>query len=414
MRKIKILVVPSDTVGGVGFYRSFQPHNYLKKYYGNDFEVLYERTPDWKNLELLKQFDIINVHKGLFTDMRSFYDAILALRETNTVTIMDIDDSWDLSPTHPQYLLQTKYGLDKIITTNLKLFDYITTTTEYFAKKIYKYNKHVIVLPNAIDGDDKKFKINKNKSKLIRVGMVMGSAHEYDVKLIDRFVKKLSPETLDKIQIVLCGFDTRGNVRTIDVNTGKIIERPIMPTETVWHKYEEMLTDNYNILSREYKMFLNMYNSTIEYPNVENEHYRRCWTKPVDKYFSHYENIDILLAPLEMKEFNYVKSELKAIECAFSNTALIASDYGPYHLVLENALNNDYTINPNGNAILIDESKNDTDWAKSIELLVNDNNLRKKLQYNISNLKTVYNLKNITKKRAAFYQNICQYQDNND
>lgn len=410
MKKIKILVIPSDTVGGVGFYRSFQPHNYLKNHYGDDFEIEFNTNPDWSDHKKLEEYDIIHVHKGLFQKMKDFYEAILYLRSTNTVTIMDIDDSWDLSPTHPQYTLQKEYHLDQIIINNIKLFDYVTTTTDLFAKEIYKYNKHVVVFPNSIDPNDERFKINKPKSDKIRIGMIMGSAHEYDVKLIDRFVKKLNPDTINKIEIVLCGYDLRGSSRVIDHSTGKITQRPLMPTETVWYRYEVMLTDNYNIVSPKYKKFLHMFVPNLEYPNISEEHYRRCWTKDINHYYSHYNNVDILLAPLEPKHFNYVKSELKAIECCFSNTAIIASDYGPYKHTLKNYINDDGSINHNGTAILISEDKNETDWANSIELLVNNKSYIDELQNNLhKDFKIKYDLKTVSKNRSDFYKNIVKY-----
>ena len=37
-KKIKVLVVPSDKFG-VGFYRSVNPHSYLDKLYGDEFDV---------------------------------------------------------------------------------------------------------------------------------------------------------------------------------------------------------------------------------------------------------------------------------------------------------------------------------------------------------------------------------------
>ena len=410
MSKIKILVIPSDLVGGVGFYRSFQPHLYIKEHYSDEFEVEFNTSPDWSDHKKLEEYDIIHVHKGLFNKMKDFYEAMLYLKSTKTVTVMDIDDSWDLSPTHPQYLLQQEYHIDQIIINNIKLFDYVTTTTDLFANEIYKYNKHVIVLPNSIDPNDERFKINKPKSDKIRIGMIMGSAHEYDVKLIDRFVKKLSPETVEKIELVLCGYDLRGSSRVIDHYTGKITQRALIPTETVWYRYETMLTDNFSIVSPKYKKFLHMFVPNLEYPDIKNEHYRRCWTKDINHYYSHYNNVDILLAPLEPKHFNYVKSELKAIECCFSNTALIASDYGPYNHTLTNYLNDDGTVNHNGTAILIGEDKNDTDWVKGIEFLVNNQNYLKELQDNLHNdFKVKYDLKTVSKDRTDFYKNIVKY-----
>lgn len=411
MSKIRILVVPSDTVGGVGFYRSFQPHQYLTEKYGDEFEVEYNTTPDWANHDMLKTYDIIHVHKGLFSNMKDFYEAMVFLKSTDTVTVIDIDDSWDLSPTHPQYLLQQQYHIDQIITNNLKISDYVTTTTSLFAKDIYPHNKHIKVLPNAINPDDERFKINKPDSKKVRIGMIMGSAHEHDVMLIKDFVSKLKPETAKKIEIVLCGFDLRGSVKIIDQTSGKISERPLFPSETVWYRYEKMLTNNYSIISPKYKKFLEMFVSNLEYPEIENEHYRRCWTKDINHYYSHYNNVDILLVPLEMKAFNYVKSELKVIECCFSNTAIIASNYGPYELVIKNALTTEGEFDETGNGILIDEDKNETDWVKAIELLVNNPEKLKTLQNNVNkDFKDTYSLSAVTEVRKNFYKEITQFK----
>jgi glycosyltransferase involved in cell wall biosynthesis len=410
MDKIKILVVPSDTVGGVGFYRSFQPHIYLNEHKGEEYEIEFNTNPDWGDIKKLEEYNIIHVHKGLFGGMQKFYEALVHLKSSNTITVLDIDDFWDLSPTHPQYAMQKQYQLDQIIINNIKLFDYVTTTTCLFAKEIYKYNKHVFVFPNAIDPTDERFKIEKPKSDKIRVGMIMGSAHEHDVILMKDFIKQLKPETIEKIEIVLCGFDLRGSVRTFNTKTGKVTERPLQPKETVWYRYEQMLTNNYTIVSPEYKKFLNLFVSNLEYPNVEKEHYRRCWTKDINHYYSHYNNVDILLAPLEPKLFNHVKSELKGIECCFSNTALIASDYGPYKETLTNYLNKDGSVNHNGTAILIPEEKNRTDWSKAIELLVNDPEKLKELQDNLHNdFKDKYDLRNVCENRSNFYKEILKY-----
>ena len=53
MEKIKILVIPSDTKGGVGFYRSSQPHKYLQEKYPDEFEVMFNIQPVWDSFEYL-------------------------------------------------------------------------------------------------------------------------------------------------------------------------------------------------------------------------------------------------------------------------------------------------------------------------------------------------------------------------
>lgn len=408
-KKIKILVIQTDTKGGVGFFRSFQPHQYIEKKYGDEFIIDYATSVDWSDIEKLKQYNIIHFHKGVCADVKQFYNTILALKESNTVTVLDVDDSWELTESHPLFSLYTQYGFSKMIETNIKLFDYVTTTTDYFAQRIFKLNHHVEVLPNAIDDKAKNFQIKKTKSKLIRIGLILGSAHENDVKILDKISTKLPKQILEKVQFVLCGFNTEGTIRLIDKENNKVTTRVMFPHETVWKKYEDMITDNYSIISYEYRKILNMYAPHYNDKQFKNEHYRRFWTKPIDSYFSHYSNCDILLAPLEENIFNYVKSELKAIECCFSKTALIASNFGPYHLTLSNALQNNI-FNENGNAILIDEDKNETDWVKAITYLVENPDKIKTLQTNIYNsFKEKYSLENVTKKRVDFYRKISEY-----
>lgn len=65
----------------------------------------------------------------------------------------------------------------------------------------------------------------------------------------------LPKDILAKCQFVLCGFDTNGMYREKDAQTGQIRERPIMPQETVWYRYEKVLTDNYKLVSQPYSSF---------------------------------------------------------------------------------------------------------------------------------------------------------------
>lgn len=409
-KKIKVLVVQTDHVGGVGFYRSFQPHDYIAEKYGDEFEIVYNDNPAWTNNAYFDEFDIIHVHKGIFQDLSGFFNQISRLKQTNVVTVLDIDDSWELTEAHPNYYISKQYKLDEIIVNALRIFDYVTTTTANFAREIYKINKHVKVIPNGIDPNDERFKINKNKTEKLKVGFIMGSQHEADVKLLDRFILQIPEETRKKIEIVLCGFDTNGVSRRINQDTGQVEQRPILPKETVWYRYEKMLTDDYKILSNEYKRFLEMFVKNLDYPDDEKEGYKRCWTKDINHYYSHYNNVDVLLAPLAISKFNYVKSELKVAECCFSDTALVASDFGPYNLVLKNAIDKDGNFDPNGNAILIDEEKNSTDWAKAIAMLAEDREKVEILKKNIhKDFCDKLNIDTITKDRVEFYKEITKY-----
>lgn len=407
MSKINILVVPSDNQGGVGFYRSTQPHIQLEHQYPDEFSVTFDMNPNWHDLISFKKYQIIHIHKGLFHDMNAFHKAMEFFKENNIVTIMDIDDHWKLDYRHPQYRTIQMYKIDEAIKHNLSIFDYVTTTTDLFKREITPFNKNVYVIPNAINPEDPRFQIKKTNSKRLRIGMVMGSTHEYDMALIGKISEQLSKEELEQVQFVLCGYDLRGTMKEVDVQTGRVKERPILPKESVWYRYEQTMTSDYKIISPEYKDFLSKFVPNSEYEKVNNEPYRRCWTKPMDSYYQHYANVDVLLAPLDISEFNKVKSPLKVAECVFSKTAIIASDFGPYTLDLRNGFQRGGEIDDTANALLVHPTKNNKHWLRFIKILIKNRDLVKKLQDNLyDDLHEKYDLRNVTKDRAEFYKKI--------
>jgi glycosyltransferase involved in cell wall biosynthesis len=338
--------------------------------------------------------------------MLHFREALKFCKEKNIVTIMDIDDSWDLHSKHPLYASQKHYGMDTLTKENLKIADYVTTTTPIFADKISKFNANVFVLPNAINPEDSRFKVVKEKSDKLRVGLIMGSSHEEDMKLLNGLASKLSRDVLDKLMFVLCGFDLRGNVIYTDQN-GQQHSRPIQPKESVWYEYERIVTDDYRIVSPQYKEWLNRFIPNAKYPFEDNEPYKRRWTKGIMSYCTHYNDIDVLLVPLDDNKFNSFKSELKLIESGMLNKAAVVSNFGPYQIGTTNYFEKGGNINPDGNCVLIDKTKAHKDWAKTIEKLVKNPEHIEKLRENLHNsIKDKYDLTNVTHERAAWYKEI--------
>ena len=310
---------------------------------------------------------------------------------------------------HPNYYKRLHSNSDKLIQNYITLFKYVTTTTEIFANQIRKLNKNVVVLPNAINEDDESFKIKKIPSEKIRFGFVMGSSHEHDLELLQGITSMLSKEELEKVQFVLCGFDLRGKMKTINMDTGEITERRMLPQETTWYRYEKNITSNYTIVSDEYKNYLQGFYQNVNYPNEDNEPYVRLWTKDINQYFQHYNKIDVLLAPLQENDFNKMKSQLKAIECAFSDTAIIASNVGPYTIDLKNMYEKGGNLDLNANALLVDTNKNNKNWLKFIRLLINNPKLIEILRNNLhDSLKDKYSLKNVNEQRRNFYKKIIE------
>jgi glycosyltransferase involved in cell wall biosynthesis len=411
MKKIKILVIPSDRTG-VGAHRSLTPHITLENQYPDLFSVDIDYEPQLDNDEFLKQYDIIHYHRtiGPFENVESVLNRA---KNLGVVTIMDIDDYWAPGNHHPAYLLIKNSGMDKKIEQNLRIAHNITTTTPIFAKEISKYNKNVFVLPNAIDETEPQFIPNPTKSEKLRIAWLGGSSHLKDLEILRGLVNRLKTDKLlDKLQFVLCGFDLRGTHTEIDKNTGEQRQRPITPKESVWYHYEKIFTDDYKSVSPEYKDFLFKFVQQ-EYENVENEPYRRVWTKHISSYATNYNLFDISLAPLEENIFNHKKSQLKVIESGFHKKAIIAQNYGPYQIDLVNVFKTGGKINENGNAILIDSDRNHSDWYKAIKRLINNPEVIEIMKNNLHNLvKERYEINVVNENRKNLYLSLINNNKN--
>jgi glycosyltransferase involved in cell wall biosynthesis len=400
--KINVLVLPSDTTG-VGKFRSVDPHTFLQDLYTDDFHVDIDYQPKIDDLNYWKKYQIVHVHRNIGYDYDASPNIIKNLQSMGITVIVDIDDYWLPTKEHPIHDIIIANKLHEKIIANLKVADYVTTTTKVFAEEIKKFNKNVVVFPNAINPKEPQFNQVTPKSDRIRIGWLGGSSHLHDLKLLDGMVNKNS-SLKDQVQYVLCGFDTRGTVTEINKQTGQQNQRPIKPEETVWVQYEKIFTNNYKIIDENYLKFLNQfkneeYSSDVEIP------YRRVWTLPVNTYANNYSKFDISLAPIKNHIFNRMKSQLKVIEAGFYKKALIASNIGPYTIDLKHSLNNGNFVD--GNALLVNEHNNHSDWAKYVKKLVQNPNLIEDMGNRLyETVKDTYDLNKVTKDRAEFYKSL--------
>ena len=402
MSKIKILVVPSDRTG-VGKFRSVDPHIFLQNLYTDEFHVDIDYEPNMSDMDFWKQYQIVAFHRSIGTDFDLANQLIQKLNSMGIVTICDIDDYWMPGKEHPIHDIIRFNKINEKIVANIKIAKHVTTTTTLFADEIMKTNKNVFVLPNGINPKEPQFMEPTPESDRVRIGWLGGSSHLHDLELLDKSFSKLT-SLKEKVQYVLCGFDTRGTVTEINQQTGEQVRRNIRPEETVWASYEKIFTQNYEIISEDYKRFLLNYNQE-NYDNESSESYARVWTKPVTSYAKNYSRFDISLAPIKNHMFNRMKSQLKVIESGFYKKALIASNLGPYTIDLKHCLKNGNFVD--GNALLVDENRNHYDWAKFIEKLVKNPNLIKDMGERLyETVKDTYDLNTITKNRAEFYKSI--------
>jgi glycosyltransferase involved in cell wall biosynthesis len=316
---------------------------------------------------------------------------------------MDLDDYWLPGKEHPIHDLIMNNKLHEKIVRNIKNVQHVITTTSIFAQEIQKLNKNVVVFPNAINPDEPQFKEVTQPSDKLRFGWLGGSSHLHDLMILESLFTKMSPYK-DKTQVFLCGFDLRGTVTEINQRTGEQKQRPIQPMETVWYKYENIFTNKYSLISPEYKDFLQQFKET-DTTQFQDEFYHRVWTRPIQSYAKNYSKFDVSMAPIKNHIFNRVKSQLKVIEAGFYKKALIASDLGPYTIDLKHSLDNgNFT---DGNALLVKEGRNHSDWFKYVKKLIDNPSFAQDLGERLyETVAPVYDLNIVTKARAEYYKSL--------
>lgn len=100
-----------------------------------------------------------------------------------------------------------------------------------------------------------------------------------------------------------------------------------------------------------------------------------------------------------------MKSQLKVIEAGFYKKALIASDIGPYTIDLTHSLQNGNFVD--GNALLVREHRNHSDWAKYIKKLIDNPTWAEDLGERLyETVKDKYDLNTVTDTRAQIYKNL--------
>jgi glycosyltransferase involved in cell wall biosynthesis len=399
-KKIKILFQPSD-LAGVGHFRSIWPAQEIQKKYKDDFDVKINVRPNFNDIEQFKKYDIIHFHRGFGPHDR--LDEIFdTLKEAGVTMVMDLDDYWSPPQSHPMYQAAKNEGISEKIIAVMKKADYVTTTTEIFADEIRKFNKNVIVIPNAIDTNHKMWKQDESvkKGDKLRISWIGGSSHLKDLELLKTSMTKLNNDKSleDLYQIILCGFDIRGHITEVNPQTKQQRTRKILPHETVWNRFESIFTTDYKIVDEDYKKFLHSYkNEEYKGKSYDELNYVRRWTLPLTQYGKHYNYCDVCLAPLVKNTFNKVKSELKIIEAGMTKKVLIAQDFGIYKELLENG----------ENGFLVNDARNHKDWYRNIKYLIENPKEVERISENLHNfVKDRYSLENVTKNRVEKYKEL--------
>ena len=401
MKKIFIHIA---SLNGCTYHRLILPYQKMMEL-TDEFQISfgYSRSPQELTFEQkVKEIaanDIFIFHRLLPPGLLD------AVREANSniKVVIDIDDAWRLNDSHPLADIYRRENTSERILYHLTNADYATCTTKYLADKIKLFNPNVIIFPNALNREDQFVPVDIPSDR-IRFGLIGSSSHAKDVELLEGVVKQLPKDILDKIQLVLCGFD-QGHYRVYQPD-GSIKLIPMPYEENIWHKIEVMLTNNYSTITPEHRDFLLEHRYKVDY--TTDEAYHRVWSRDVDSYAELYNQIDVLMVPLLCNEFTACKSNLKMLEAAVMNKAVIVSDVNPYKECIVNAIEKGGTINKDGNCIAVNNNKGSKGWVKAITRLTNDDSLRQMIVSNLSKLvdEPKYNLTTVSRSRIEFLRGI--------
>lgn len=449
--KLRILFYNLDGAG-VNYFRTLTPAMELERNFSEDFYVEINPKIDFTDPEVvnyLKTFHIIHYHRQLINDTRQMVSLAKELRESGTILIVDIDDYWYLHKDHPFYSLGKERKMHIPIIENLKIADYVTTTSDLFADKIREITgkDNVTVLKNSVNPTwMKQFKDNHKPDPdgLVRITYAGGSSHYGDLVQLEGVVNVLNanPDVKGKFKIIIAGWDTEGTTTEVNFNQefntelrnrglwnnkmvsainttrgnvdllpklpddlknkyrGKVFnetKRDIKSEESVYYKYEKFLTDNHRIIDNEdYYDWLMNFERNVKYDNEGN--FARRWTEKANTYANVLNETDIVIAPLADNEFNYMKSNLKQVECWSRKLPVVCSDIPPYNVDGRNM----------ENCILIPAKKNAHKyWIRALKKLILDADLRKRLGEQLyEDFKEEYHLTNVTKIRVDLYKDV--------
>ena len=225
--KIRILFNNLDGAG-VNYFRTQTPAMELERNHSDEFFVEINPQVDFNDptiVEYLKSFHIIHYHRQFLPDPKQMVLLAEELHKAGTTLIMDIDDYWYLHPKHPFYALSRERKMHEPIIENMKMADYVTTTSDLFADKIKGVTgkDNVVVLPNSIDPTwMKQFKDNwkPDPDGLVRITYMAGSSHMGDVEQLQGVVNVLNsdPQLKGKFKIIIAGWDTEGSTTEVNFN----------------------------------------------------------------------------------------------------------------------------------------------------------------------------------------------------
>lgn len=222
------------------------------------------------------------------------FDTLITLKEKfGFKIVVDLDDYWVLHPKHNLGKIWKISEMEIEIPRWLQYADAVIVTTSLLADKVYPLNNNVHVIPNALPYGKDQFLNARIESEYLRFLYAGGGSHLHDIRELSMpFQKTINNPTFKNSQFIMCGFHAvQGHPES----------------EIEWLKMEHQFNVNGRL-----------------------KNYVRRTTLPLTEYMKHYHHADVVVVPLENNSFNVYKSNLKILEAAANDSAVIVSDMEPY------------------------------------------------------------------------------------
>lgn len=334
---MKILVVTQSKETGLTYHRQAVQHRHLlRNYDGYTVDLTYDISE--ATTDQLKDYQVVSFLRNVSTTGQTV-EILNKCKEAGCKTVIDIDDYWNLHPSHELYGAYKEHNIPQQTVDGLTNCDWVTTTTEHFADKIKEFNKNVTVLPNSIDPVEPQYtQAPTFGGDRVRFGWIGGVYHAEDIKLLYPGFKDVW-KTVDnsKFQFCLGGYNPNHAYNFLE---GLFTDFGKYPKDKEYWNYLFEATQKDSHL-------------------MDGQPYKRLWGKDVNEYASLYNEIDVALVPLNSNAFNGYKSQIKIIEAGWFKKACIVSNVLPYSV--------DCT---NQNSILVQPGKKGNNWGSAIKSLI--------------------------------------------
>jgi hypothetical protein len=270
---MRILAITSKH-SGVGYHRIMMPLVNLEKEYAMVTDTISHEILD-------NNYDILLINRVLSNF--EVEDIAELKKQYGFKLVVDNDDFWELDPYHILHDTYKQMGIVEKIKGFIQIADLCTCTHERLADEIYKLNKNVEILPNALPYGREQFLDNKVESDKVRLFWSGSATHEHDIAILKNPMKRLKG----------------------------------MPIRTVVAGYNEIEKHLWDRMISSFTCSLKL-NPTIYNYNE------------VSKYMAAYADSDISLIPLQETKFTGMKSNLKVLETASKKNPAIVSAVNPY------------------------------------------------------------------------------------